>query len=84
MASATRERPQRPSRHPHLRPKGRHQRPPRPATIRCAGAAGRHDRLRAQTTTLALVLLPVVLFLGIAAHGRLVEINREEVEPRWL
>ena len=32
------------------------------------------------TTTLALVLLPVVLFLGIAAHGRLVEINREEVE----
>jgi hypothetical protein len=34
----------------------------------------------AQTTTLALVLLPVVLFLGIAAHGRLVEINREEVE----
>jgi hypothetical protein len=34
----------------------------------------------AQTTTLALVLLPVVLFLGIAAHGRLVDINREEVE----
>jgi hypothetical protein len=33
-----------------------------------------------QTTTLALVLLPVVLFLGIAAHGRLVAINREEVE----
>jgi hypothetical protein len=33
-----------------------------------------------QTTTLALVLLPVMLFLGIAAHGRLVEINREEVE----
>jgi hypothetical protein len=33
-----------------------------------------------QTTTLALVLLPVVLFLGIAAHGRLVETNREEVE----
>ena len=33
-----------------------------------------------QTTTLGLVLLPVVLFLGIAAHGRLVEINREEVE----
>jgi hypothetical protein len=32
-----------------------------------------------QTTTLALVLLPVVLFLGIAAHSRLVEINREEV-----
>jgi hypothetical protein len=34
----------------------------------------------AQTTTLALVLLPVVLLLGIAAHSRLVEINREEVE----
>jgi hypothetical protein len=34
----------------------------------------------AQTTTLALVLLPVVLFLGIAAHGRLVAINREEVD----
>jgi hypothetical protein len=34
----------------------------------------------AQTTMLALVLLPVVLLLGIAAHGRLVEINREEVE----
>jgi hypothetical protein len=34
----------------------------------------------AQTTTLALVLLPVVFFLGIAAHGRLVDINREEVE----
>jgi hypothetical protein len=33
-----------------------------------------------QTTTLALVLLPVVLLLGIAAHGRLVDINREEVE----
>jgi hypothetical protein len=33
-----------------------------------------------QTTTLALVLLPVVRLLGIAAHGRLVEINREEVE----
>jgi hypothetical protein len=33
-----------------------------------------------QTTAVALVLLPVVLFLGIAAHGRLVEINREEVE----
>ena len=26
------------------------------------------------------MLLPVVLFLGIAAHGRLVAINREEVE----
>ena len=34
----------------------------------------------AQTTTLALVLLPVVLLLGVAAHSRLVEINREEVE----
>jgi hypothetical protein len=34
----------------------------------------------AQTTTLALVLLPVVLFLGITAHSRLVDINREEVE----
>jgi hypothetical protein len=33
-----------------------------------------------QTTTLALVLLPVVFLLGIAAHGRLVDINREEVE----
>jgi hypothetical protein len=33
-----------------------------------------------QTTTLALVLLPVVLLLGIAAHSRLVDINREEVE----
>src|ERR687891_2102233 len=33
-----------------------------------------------QTTTLALVLLPVVLFLGVAAHGRLVEVNREDVE----
>jgi hypothetical protein len=34
----------------------------------------------AQTTTLALVLLPVVLFLGLATHIRLVAINREEVE----
>jgi hypothetical protein len=33
-----------------------------------------------QTTTLALVLLPVVLFLGITAHSRLVDINREEIE----
>ena len=33
-----------------------------------------------QTTTVALVLLPIVLFLGITAHSRLVEINREEVE----
>jgi hypothetical protein len=32
------------------------------------------------TTTLALVVLPLVLLLGVAAHGRLVEINREEVE----
>ena len=36
--------------------------------------------LSASTIALALVLLPLVLFLGIAAHGRLVEINREEVE----
>ena len=33
-----------------------------------------------QTTTLALVLLPVVLFLGIATHLRLVAINGEEIE----
>jgi hypothetical protein len=32
-----------------------------------------------QTTTLALVLLPVVLLLGIAAYVRLVQINTEEV-----
>src|SRR4029453_4047785 len=32
------------------------------------------------TPPLGLVLLPVVLFLGIAAHSRLVDINREEVE----
>lgn len=32
----------------------------------------------AQTTTLALVLLPVVLLLGVAAHIRLVQINVEE------
>jgi hypothetical protein len=32
-----------------------------------------------QTTTLALVLLPVVLLLGIATHVRLVQINTEEV-----
>ena len=31
-----------------------------------------------QTTTLALVLLPVVLFLGIATYVRLVQINSEE------
>jgi hypothetical protein len=33
-----------------------------------------------QTTTLALVLLPVVLLLGIATFVRLVQINAEEVE----
>ena len=33
-----------------------------------------------QTTTLALVLLPVVFFLGIAAYARLVQINTEEFE----
>jgi len=32
----------------------------------------------AQTTTLALVLLPVVLLLGIATYVRLVQINNEE------
>jgi hypothetical protein len=32
-----------------------------------------------QTTTLALVLLPVVLLLGIATYVRLVQINTEEV-----
>ena len=32
------------------------------------------------TTTLALVLLPVVLFLGIATHIRVVQINTEEIE----
>jgi len=31
-------------------------------------------------TTVALVLLPVVFFLGLATHVRLVEINRAEVE----
>ena len=31
-----------------------------------------------ETTTLALVLLPVVLLLGIAAYARLVQINVEE------
>jgi hypothetical protein len=35
---------------------------------------------RFQTTTLALVLLPVVLFVGIATHSRLLQINREDVE----
>jgi hypothetical protein len=33
-----------------------------------------------QTTTLALVLLPIVLFLGIAAYARLVQINTEEFQ----
>jgi hypothetical protein len=32
-----------------------------------------------RTTTLAMVLLPVVLFLGIATHIRLVQINSEEI-----
>src|SRR5215207_9394377 len=34
----------------------------------------------AQTTTLALVLLPVVLLLGIATYVRLVQINTEEFQ----
>jgi hypothetical protein len=34
----------------------------------------------AQTTTLALVLLPVVFLLGIAAYVRLVQINAEEFQ----
>jgi hypothetical protein len=34
----------------------------------------------AQTTTLALVLLPVVFLLGIAAYARLVQINTEEFQ----
>jgi hypothetical protein len=33
-----------------------------------------------QTTTLALVLLPVVLFLGTATYVRLVQINTEEIK----
>jgi hypothetical protein len=33
-----------------------------------------------QTTTLALVLLPIVFFLGITAYARLVQINTEEFE----
>jgi hypothetical protein len=33
-----------------------------------------------QTTTLALVLLPVVFLLGLAAHARLVQINVEELQ----
>ena len=33
-----------------------------------------------QTTTLALVLLPVVFFLGIATYARLVQINTEEFD----
>ncbi|MEJ3653480.1 hypothetical protein WEH80_10890 [Actinomycetes bacterium KLBMP 9759] len=32
-----------------------------------------------QTTTLALVLLPIVLLLGVVTHVRLVQINSEEV-----
>jgi hypothetical protein len=34
----------------------------------------------AQTTTVALVLLPVVFLLGIAAYARLVQINTEELQ----
>jgi hypothetical protein len=34
----------------------------------------------AQTTTLALVLLPVVFLLGLAAYARLVQINTEELQ----
>jgi hypothetical protein len=33
-----------------------------------------------RTVTLALVLLPVVLFLGIATHIRVVDINQAEIE----
>jgi hypothetical protein len=33
-----------------------------------------------QTTTVALVLLPVVLLLGVATYVRLVRINGEEVQ----
>ena len=33
-----------------------------------------------QTATLALVLLPVVFLLGIAAYSRLVQINTEEFQ----
>jgi len=33
-----------------------------------------------RTVTLALVLLPVVLFLGIATHIRVVEVNQVEIE----
>jgi hypothetical protein len=40
-----------------------------------ADATGFGDR----TTTLALVLLPLVLLLGIVTHARLVQINNEEV-----
>jgi hypothetical protein len=36
-----------------------------------------------QTTTLALVLLPVVFLLGIAAYARLVQINTEEFHWCW-
>jgi hypothetical protein len=34
----------------------------------------------AQTTTLALVLLPLVFLLGLAAYARLVQINTEELQ----
>ena len=34
----------------------------------------------AQTTTVALVLLPVVFLLGLAAYARLVQINTEELQ----
>src|SRR5215207_11003667 len=34
----------------------------------------------AQTTTLALVLLPIVFLLGLAAYARLVQINTEEFQ----
>jgi hypothetical protein len=34
----------------------------------------------AQTTTLALVLLPLVFLLGLAAYARLVQINAEELQ----
>jgi hypothetical protein len=33
-----------------------------------------------RAATLALALLPVVLFPGIATHGRVVEINQAEIE----
>jgi hypothetical protein len=37
-------------------------------------------RFGPRSTMVALVLLPVVLFLGLATHARLLEINRAEVE----